>query len=152
MNNKVINDFFNKKKAMNALEYEATQSIYIGQQFGNYRLEKLLGRGGFASIYLGKHQYLETRVAIKILDAQLTNEGIQKFCTEARIVAHLVHRHIVRVLDFELQNNIPFLVMDYAPRGSLRRLYPEGHVLPIATVLSYTCQIADALQYRSEEH
>src|SRR5438874_13274970 len=101
---------------MNALKLESIEFIYTGQQFGNYRLEKLLGRGGFASIYLGKHQYLGTWAAIKILNAhgaQLTDEGIQKFYTEARIAARLVHRYIVRVLDFGLQNNIPFLVMDY---------------------------------------
>jgi eukaryotic-like serine/threonine-protein kinase len=132
---------------MNILRHESIQTTYIGQRFGNYRLEKLLGQGGFAMIYLGKHMHLETRAAVKILDTQLTDEGIQKFYTEARIAARLVHPNIVRVLDFGLQNNIPFLVMDYAPNGTLRQLHPEGQVLPLAVVLYYVQQIVDGLQY-----
>jgi serine/threonine protein kinase len=134
---------------MNALRTESIQPIHInlGQQFGNYRLERLLGQGGFATIYLGKHQYLGTRAAVKILDTRLTREGMQKFHTEARIAARLVHSHIVRVLDFGLQNNIPYLVMDYAPNGTLRQLHPEGQVLPLFVVLKYMRQIADGLQY-----
>jgi serine/threonine protein kinase len=39
---------------------------YLGQQFGNYRLNRLLGKGGFAQVYLGEHIYLKTTAAIKV--------------------------------------------------------------------------------------
>jgi serine/threonine protein kinase len=59
----------------------------------------------------------------------------------------LVHPHIVRVLDFGIEDKTPFLVMDYAPHGTLRQLHPKGKSVPLATIISYNKQVADALQY-----
>lgn len=95
----------------------------VGQQFGNYRLIRLLGRGGFADVYLGQHIYLDTYAAIKILHGQLSNEDVEKFRDEARTIARLVHPQIVRLLDFGIENHVPFLVMDYAPNGTFRQRY-----------------------------
>src|SRR5205085_2473107 len=55
--------------------------------------------------------------------------------------------HIVRILDFGVDDNTPFLVMDYAPQGTLRERYPKGTPLPLATIVSYVKQVAAALQY-----
>jgi Protein tyrosine and serine/threonine kinase len=87
----------------------------LGQQVGNYRLERLLGSGGFADVYLGRRVYLDSQAAIKLLRASLTQEEVEDFRQEARTLARLIHPHIVRILDFGLQGNAPFLVMDYAP-------------------------------------
>src|SRR6266702_4653442 len=57
------------------------------RRFGNYRLVRLLGKGGFASVYLGKHIHLGTQAAIKVLRAWLTDTDVDKFYTEARIGA-----------------------------------------------------------------
>src|SRR5437588_5585840 len=119
---------------------------YIGQQLGNYQLTRLLGEGGFAQVYLGKHVYLETQAAIKILNPQVAND-LDWFRTEARTIARLVHPNIVRVLEFGVEGNTPFLVLDYAPNGTLRQRHPRGTVLPLPTVVSYVKQVADALQY-----
>ncbi|HLI08513.1 MAG TPA: serine/threonine-protein kinase [Ktedonobacteraceae bacterium] len=116
------------------------------QQYGNYQLLKLLGRGGFAGVYLGKHVYLGTRAAIKIVHS-LDDFDVQAFFAEARLAAQLRHPHIIRVLDFDLEEGEPFLVMDYAPNGSIRRRYPEGSLLPVSLILDYVDQIADALDY-----
>lgn len=118
-----------------------------GQQFGNYRLVRLLGEGGFAEVYLGVHHYLETEAAIKILRAQLARDDVELFRAEARIIARLEHPNIVRVLDFGVQENTPFLVMSYAPHGTLRQYHKRGVPIPLATVVTYVQQIADALQY-----
>ena len=118
-----------------------------GQRLGNYHLTQLLGQGGFAEVYLGEHVYLDTQAAIKVLRTRLTNEEIEQFRTEARTIARLVHPHIVRVLDFGVDGTIPFLVMDYAPNGTLRKRHSFGTQLPMSTVVTYTHQIADALQY-----
>jgi len=117
------------------------------EQIGNYRIIRLIDRGGFAHVYLGEHIYLGTQVAIKILNTTLTVDDRNGFLTEARTIAHLVHSHIVRVLDFGIHNDVPFLVMDYAPNGSLRQQYPRGTRLPLNTTVSYVKQIASALQY-----
>lgn len=118
-----------------------------GQQLGNYRLVHLLGRGGFADVYLGEHVRLHTQAAIKVLHAQLAEQDVDSFLTEAQTIAHLVHPHIVRVFDFDLEGDVPFLVVDYAPNGSLRQRCPRGVPLRLPTIISYVKQVADALQY-----
>ena len=123
----------------------------VGQRLGNYRLTRLLGAGGFAQVYLGEHIYLGTQAAIKVLDTQLTSDTVEWFLTEARTIARLVHPHIVRVLDFGVENLIPFLVLDYAPNGSLRQQHAEGQPLPLPTIVSYVKQVAEALQYAHDE-
>jgi serine/threonine protein kinase len=122
-----------------------------GQQFGHYRLIRLLGHGGFADVYLGEHIYLGTQAAIKVLDTQLTSDEIEQFRQEARTIAQMEHLHIVRVLDFGVEGQRPFLVMTYAPDGSLRQHYPRGTRLPLEKIVLYIRQIADALQYAHDE-
>lgn len=102
----------------------------VGQQLGNYHLIRLLGHGGFADVYLGEHIHLNTLAAIKVLDTRLTSEEIAQFRNEARTIARLEHPHIVRVLDFGVEEHIPFLVMSYAPNGTLRQRHPEALAYP----------------------
>src|SRR5260221_3715512 len=124
----------------------------VGQQLGNYRLLRLLGHGGFADVYLGEHVYLQSQVALKLLHSRLSEEEAARFVTEARTLARLSHPHIVRVLDFAVHEGLPFLVMAYAPGGSLRMRHPAGTRLPLATIVSYVSQVASALQYAHEQH
>lgn len=123
----------------------------IGQQLGNYRLVSLLGRGGFAEVYLGQHVRLSMQAAIKVLHAHLSDEEIKGFQHEAETIAKLIHPHIVRVLDFDVSNGIPFLVMDYCADGTLRKRHSKGERVPISTVVSYVQQVADALQYAHDQ-
>ena len=124
----------------------------VGQQLGNYRLVRLLGRGGFAEVYLGQHLRLNMQAAIKVLHTQLADAvDIQNFHREAQTIASLIHPHIVRILDFDVKDGIPFLVMDYAPNGSLRRQHPKGVPLPLPIIVSYVKQVADALQYAHDQ-
>src|SRR2546425_12415392 len=97
----------------------------IGQQLGNYRLISLIGRGGFAEVYLGEHVYLKTQAAIKVLKTRLAQEEREGFLTEARTIAHLQHNHIVQVLEFGVEGGMPFLVMEYASHGTLRQRHPR---------------------------
>lgn len=120
---------------------------HLGQQLGNYRLIGKLGRGGFADVYLGEHVYLKTQAAIKVLRAQLSKDDLESFLKEARAIANLIHPNIVRVLEFGVEGNVPFLVMDYAPKGTVRQCYPKGTRLPLETILTYVKQVAAALQY-----
>lgn len=122
-----------------------------GQRIGNYRLVRLLGRGGFAEVYLAEHLYLNTRAAVKLLSTHLGNEGIDGFRKEAQMIASLVHPRIVRVLDFGVEDRIPYLVMDHAPNGTLRQRHPRGSRLPLSLVVSYVQQVAGALQYAHEQ-
>ncbi len=121
----------------------------IGQQLGNYRLMRLLGHGGFAEVYLGEHILLGTTVAIKVLHTQVSQEEAAPFQQEARLLASLKHPHIIRVLDFGIEGQTPYLVMDYAP-STLRTRHTKGTKLPVPTVVGYIKQIAQALQYAHE--
>ncbi len=123
-----------------------------GQQLGNYRLLRLLGRGGFAEVYLGQHIHLNSHAAVKILRTQLPDEDAQQFIREAQILARFSHPHIVRVLDFAIQGGTPFLVMEYAPGGTLRSLHPKATCVPLETVVRYVTQVASALQYAHDQH
>ncbi|GCF06764.1 serine/threonine protein kinase [Dictyobacter arantiisoli] len=119
----------------------------IGQQLGNYKILRRVGQGGFADVYLGEHIHLRTQAAIKVLQVRLGDNNIQNFLNEARTIAHLVHPYIVRVLDFGVQDNVPFLVMDYAPHGTFRQRFLQGKPLPPAPLVTYIKQTAAALQY-----
>jgi serine/threonine protein kinase len=123
----------------------------IGQQLGNYRLIRLLGEGGFAEVYLGEHIHLGTRAAIKVLRTQLGSEDAGAFGNEAKTIAHLVHPNIVRVLEFGIEGRTPFLVMDYAPNGTLRQRHVRGTILTPASILPYIKQTSAALQYAHDQ-
>jgi len=123
----------------------------VGEQLGNYRVTAKLGEGGFAEVYLGEHIHLGTQAALKVLHTQLTAEDGDAFRVEARTIARLLHPHIVRILDFGVEGKLPFLVMDYAPNGTLRQRHPRGTRLPLDLIVSYVKQVADALQYAHHE-
>ena len=123
----------------------------VGQRLGNYRLVRKIGQGGFAEVYLGQHIYLDTLAAIKVLYARLESDDVEYFLTEARTVARLLHPNIVRVLEFNVEDTTPFLVVDYAPNGTLRKRHARGIPLPPTTIVSYTRQVASALEYAHEQ-
>jgi eukaryotic-like serine/threonine-protein kinase len=126
-----------------------------GQRPGHYRLVSQIGRGGFAEVYLGEHIHLGTTAAIKVLDSSFINpDETELFLREARTIANLQHPNILRILDFGIsdsigrgESHIPYLVMDYAPHGTLRQRHPQGTQVPLATVQSYVKQVAAALQW-----
>ena len=122
------------------------------RQLGNYRLLHLIAEGGFADVYLGVHIHLNTYAAIKVLRARLESSDLDEFRREARIVARLRHPHIISIYDFDVKDGTPFLVMDYAPNGTLRRRHPRASIVPPVTILAYLKQIADALQYAHDLH
>jgi serine/threonine protein kinase len=121
----------------------------IGQKFGNYRLTRFLGKGGFASVYLAEHIHLQTEAAIKVLAAQLSNQEVEQFRQEAYVLARFNHPNIIRMLDFGLDEaeHLPFLVMQYAAHGTLRQRHAADSCVSLSLVRFYVKSIAAALQY-----
>ncbi|MBV9712813.1 MAG: serine/threonine protein kinase [Ktedonobacteraceae bacterium] len=119
----------------------------LDQCIGNYRLQHLLSRSRSAEIYLAKHTLFHTEAVVKLLNRHSTSDESEKFLAQASLLTHLQHPHIVRALDFGKVDETAFLIMNYAPNGTLRQRYPKGTRLPIPTILHYSRQIASALQY-----
>ena len=119
----------------------------IGKQIGNYQFLQLLGKGGFADVYLAEHIHLNTMAAIKVLQTRLVGNAVEQFRDEARFVARLKHPHIIQILDFGVENDTPYLIMEYAAQGTLRQRHPNGTPVQPTEIVSYVRQIADALQY-----
>jgi eukaryotic-like serine/threonine-protein kinase len=132
-------------------QLEANMTDRVGQRLGNYRLVRKIGQGGFAEVYLGQHIYLDTFAAIKVLHARLESDDVEYFLTEARTVARLLHPNIVRVLEFNVEDMTPYLVVDYAPNGTLRKRHPRGIPVPLTAIVSYTRQASAALEYAHEQ-
>ncbi|GCE06974.1 serine/threonine-protein kinase [Dictyobacter aurantiacus] len=125
----------------------AQQENLVGRYLGNYRLVQLLGSGGFAQVYLGIHRHLETPAAIKVLHTQVKDQEQQSFLREARMIARLQHPHIVRILEFNIEDEMPYLVMQYSASGTLRQYFPREQAVPLERCLPYLKQVASALQY-----
>ncbi len=121
-----------------------------GQQLDNYRLIRLLGQGAFGEVYLAEHIRRKTQVAVKVLLTQLSSDELHAFLNEARVF-RLKHPNIVQVLDFGVEGRTPFIVMAYAPNGTLRQHHPKGTRVPLPTIVSYVKQVASALQYAHDE-
>jgi len=131
----------------------------IGQQISNYQIQALLGSGAFADVYIGTHIYLGNYAAIKVLRTKLIDEQHDYFVQEARILTRFVHPHIVRMLEFGVEQEETFyLIMEYAPNGTLRQrqtISQNGRqvatTIPLATVVEYVKQVASALQYAHDQ-
>src|SRR5207248_11339216 len=95
-----------------ASKEDSEMTDLVGQQFGNYQLIRLLGQGGFADVYLGKHIHLNTHAAVKILRSRLVGSTLNDFRTEAQTIARLIHPNIDSVLELGVQNDIACLLMD----------------------------------------
>lgn len=119
-------------------------------QGGKYTLEQELGRGGFGITIKATHNYLGQPVVIKTLNESLTQhpnflEFQNKFQDEAKRLALCVHPNIVRVSDFFVEDDQPYMVMDYIPGKTLAGVILGGQPLPEAIALHYIRQVGSAL-------
>ena len=128
------------------------QESRLGQQIGEYRLVHKIGGGSFGTVYLAEHVHEHTQAAVKVLNISLTKrENVKNFINEASTI-RLRHPHIVPLLNFGIsRDDLPFLVMEYAPQGTLRDRHPTGERLPLSTIVSYVDQLASALQYAHDQ-
>ncbi len=120
-------------------------------QDGKYTLEQPLGQGGFGITFRAVHQYLGQTVVVKTLNPSSQDnpqyaEFEQQFRDEARRLAMCVHQNIVRVNDFFIEDNVPYLVMDYIPGENLEQLVFPDRPLPEAIAIHYIRQIGAALE------
>ncbi|GCE07568.1 WD40 repeat domain-containing serine/threonine protein kinase [Dictyobacter aurantiacus] len=121
-----------------------------GQTIDSYLLLRRLGGGTFGDVYLSEHIHRKELFAIKILRFHLSQENLQLFLNEARVF-RLAHPNIIRVRDFGMEGDVPFIVMEYLPGGTLRQMHPRGQPLPLTSIVTYVRQLSAALQYAHDE-
>lgn len=119
---------------------------------GRYRLDRQIGQGGFAQVFLGADLLLQRYVAIKILNPDLIEQAgehdfLPRFMTEARAAAALNHPHILTVHDYGQADHLAYLVMPYIDGGTLHDRLRARQPLDVAVVGKYLRQVASALDY-----
>ena len=121
--------------------------------FGNYRLERELGRGGMGAVYLAQDTGFHRKVALKILKADLSNDPTfaQKFLEEVEVTASLAHPNIIRVYTLGEQDGRLYLVMEHLDQPSLEEKMEKFGKVPEREVLEIGIGIASALQFAHEE-
>ena len=117
-----------------------------------YAIERQLGAGGMATVYLARDLKHDRKVAIKVLRPELAAVlGAERFVQEIEIVARLVHPHILSLLDSGEAAGLLYYVMPYVAGDSLRaRLRREGE-LPIDVAVQVLREVLDALAYAHGE-
>lgn len=116
-----------------------------------YDIEREIGQGGMATVYLARDVKLNRRVALKVLRPELAHSlGTERFLQEIAIAAPLVHPNILTIHDSGAMGDHLFYVMPYVEGRTLRqRLDREGQ-LPIGDTISIVRQVAAALDYAHE--
>ena len=117
---------------------------------GRYHVERLLGRGGMADVYLAFDSQRQTHVAIKLIREDLADDAdfIRRFSREAAALARLDHPNIVRFYAAEQDGVLNFIVMDYVSGSNLqRRISQAGGPLPLSETTTLLHQIGPALHY-----
>ena len=120
----------------------------IGQHVGNYRITRILGKGGMGTVYMAEHPALGRRAAVKVLNPELppTAEMTERFFNEARAANEIGHPGIVEVSDFgTLPSGEPYIVMEFLRGQSLGARMRAAGRLPVMTALDIAAQAADAL-------
>ncbi|GAB3670227.1 hypothetical protein GCM10027589_38690 [Actinocorallia lasiicapitis] len=119
---------------------------------GRYRIDRVLGQGAFASVWLGLDDELNDKVAIKVLSGSLLDDldVRNRFLEEARILRRADSERLVRVHEFgELPDGRPYFVMSHADRGSLADRM-SGRPLPVSEALALIEEISRGVEVINE--
>ncbi|MEX2179189.1 MAG: protein kinase [Gemmatimonadaceae bacterium] len=113
-----------------------------------YRLEREIGAGGMATVYLAHDPRHDRQVAIKVLRPELSAVlGGDRFLNEIRIAAQLQHPHILALYDSGSAEGLLYYVMPWVAGESLRRRLERERQLPVADAIRIAREVADALEY-----
>jgi serine/threonine protein kinase len=130
-----------------------TDDPLIGRQLSNFRLERVLGRGGMAQVYYGMDVKLQRPVAVKVIDARFRDNPAyaQRFVREAQAVASWRHENIAQIYYADEQDGLYYFAMEYIDGLDLGRVLTnyasKDELMPQADVLRIGRAIASALDY-----
>ncbi len=118
-----------------------------------FSIEKKIGKGGMATVYLGEQTALQRKIVVKILNKDISDdeEIRERFLLEARTPAKLRHPNIVEIIDVGIVENRPYYIMEYAPGGSvaekIKKYKDQGIQFPVREAISLITKVLDALHY-----
>jgi Tol biopolymer transport system component len=119
---------------------------------GRYRIERELGEGGMARVYLAEDLRHERKVALKVLRPELAAVvGAERFLAEIRTTANLQHPHILPLFDSGEAGGFLFYVMPYVGGVSLRDRLDREHQLPVDEAMRIATNVAEALDYAHKQ-
>jgi tRNA A-37 threonylcarbamoyl transferase component Bud32 len=125
---------------------------WAGKTLGKVHIDDLIARGGMAEVYTGTHESFG-RVAVKVMRGLLERDSDQlaRFQREAEVIEDLRHHNIVQMLEYDVIEESPYLVMEYIPGPSLaaylNKLHSNKQHLPIGVVAQILKSMASALDY-----
>jgi serine/threonine-protein kinase len=134
---------------------DAEFAQHLQRAFPNYTVEREIGSGGMATVYLAHDRKHDRKLAIKVLHAELAAVmGVERFVQEIRVTAGLQHPHILGLIDSgvlgddagELRGR-PFYVMPFVEGESLRQRLDREQQLPVADAVRIATEVASALDY-----
>jgi serine/threonine protein kinase len=116
---------------------------------GQYRIQRLLGRGGFGFVYQARDTLLDRDVAVKELIPGLVGDEVmlKRFLVEARATMELTHERIVRTHNVFQEASNYYIVMEYMPGGSLEEMLRERGSLPVDAAVQGAAQVCEGLEY-----
>lgn len=128
------------------------------QRLGRYEVEKVLGRGAMATVYLGRDPKINRKVAIKTiaLAEEFSEDDLQaakeQFLREAESAGRLNHPNIIAIYDVDEDNDVAYLAMEYFEGKSLSAHATPGNLLPPQWVLELGARAAEALHYAHSQN
>ncbi|MEP7324321.1 MAG: serine/threonine-protein kinase, partial [Gemmatimonadota bacterium] len=115
---------------------------------GQYAIERMLGQGGMATVYLAQDVKHDRLVAVKVLNPEVSSSvGADRFLREIRLAASLQHPHILGVYDSGEASDVLYYVMPFVEGESLRDRLNRETLLPVEEAVLLAREIADALGY-----
>ena len=118
---------------------------------GRYTIERELGEGGMATVYLADDLKHERKVALKVLKPELAAVvGAERFLVEIKTTANLTHPHILPLFDSGEADGFLFYVMPHIDGESLRDRIDREKQLSVDDAVAITRKVADALDYAHE--
>ena len=118
-----------------------------------YAVDRLIGQGGMATVYLASDNRHDRQVAIKVLRAELAASlGSDRFIREIKVAARLQHPNILPLYDSGEAAGFLYYVMPFVQGESLRARMDREEQLPLPDAIQLTCEIADALQCAHSRH
>ena len=121
--------------------------LEVGQQLGNYKIVKELGKGGMGMVYKAHQVSLNREVALKVLPKHLSEDEdfIKRFHREAESAAKLNHPNIVQIYDIGEEEGIHYFAMEYVDGKDISQLVKEKGKLPICEIAEIGIQTTKAL-------